>query len=130
MNDYALFDLSDFPLVIWRSAGLAEGYSARWISDMDRLLERGQLFILLFPDQNDSEAHTDQKARGLWLKANRSSFARLCRAIISIEPDADRRAKRQAQGTALAQAFGTTILIASSEAEAFAEATRLISDIS
>lgn len=96
---------------------------------MDRLLEQGQPFVLLFPDQNEGEAHTDQKARSQWLKANRLAFTRLCRAIISIEPDPDRRAKRQAQGAALAQAFGTRISISASETEALAEATRLISDI-
>ncbi|RZN31710.1 hypothetical protein CWO90_15905 [Bradyrhizobium sp. Leo121] len=96
---------------------------------MDRLLEQGQPFVLLFPDQNEGEAHTDQRARSQWLKANRSSFTRLCRAIISIEPDPGRRAKWQAQGAALAQAFGTRISISASETEAFAEVARLISDI-
>lgn len=129
MDGYVLFDLSAFPLVIWRSSGLSEGYSAQWINDMDRLLEHGKPFVLLFPDQNEGEAHADQKGRSQWLKANRSSFARLCRAIISIEPDPGRRTKRQAQGAVLAQAFGTKISIAASETEAFAEATRLISDI-
>lgn len=126
MKDITTLDLSAFPIVKGRSTGLSEGYSATWIDEMENLLGGGRPFVLLYGEARSDEAHSDQKARGLWLKANRARLSVLCRGVVSVEEDPSLRAKRQAQGAGLRTAFGINMLVAANAEEAMAIADRLL----
>ncbi len=88
-----ILDTAAFPIVRGRSDGLSEGYSARWISELEHILSREEPFVLLYVDHQADEAHSDQKARSIWLKNNRARMGEFCRGLIAVEPDAQLRAK-------------------------------------
>lgn len=125
MANQPLLDRSHFPIVTARADHLPEGYSTCWIVEMDAILARRLPFVLVYLGPHQEEAQGDRKVRTLWLKAHRETLAKLCRFIITVEPDADARARRQAQGEALGAAFGVTFRIASSDKEAIEIAQKL-----
>jgi hypothetical protein len=124
--DFALHDVSDFPLVRISGRGLPAGYATQWAAEMDRLLARGEPFALVFLDNTEHDSHDDQKLRTLWLKQNKTRLAKLCRGIVGIEPDRAKRLVKRAQGAALAMAFGLTMKIVATRAEAETVARRLL----
>lgn len=44
--------------------------------------------------------------RGIWLKHNKAALATVCKAMISIEPDLQRRAHASAMGKIAVRAYG------------------------
>ncbi len=93
--DFSVHDVADFPLVRFRPERVADGFSAAWAEEMDRLVG-GSRFALLFPSLDIGENPEDYKARGLWLKGNQERLARSCVLLATVEPDDARRAELQA----------------------------------
>lgn len=121
-----VLDLSAFPIVRLRTAGLAPGYAPRWATEMDALLQRGQPFVLLADEPHGEESHDDRKAKMLWFKANKAAFAAICRGLVAVEPDAVKRAAMKIQGLALATAFGVKFDVVAEADRAQRVATALL----
>lgn len=92
---FSIHDVSDFPIVRFRPETAVAGYAPLWENDMDALLRHGEPFVLLFEEERSDEAHIDRKRRGLWLKHNKVALAAICRGLVSIEADAQERARLQ-----------------------------------
>lgn len=111
----AVFDVTDFPLVVVRNDAIAsDGYAQRWLDDMDALLRHGEPFVMIFPPARPDEAHDDRKQRGKWLKENRAALAAVCRALITVEPDPKERDAAVANGAGIEKAFGVPFDVAAS----------------
>lgn len=125
-ESFLLHDLSEFPIVRFDTSRAEPGYASQWIAEMAALLELGQPFVLVAGGiVKDGEG--DRKARSLFLKARRAELARLCRAIVGVEPGAVARAARKAQSAVLAKAFGIEMLFVATADEAMTVArSRLI----
>lgn len=93
---------------------------------MDALLECEQAFVIIMTSHQTDEPHEERKRRGLWLKANRAALGKLCRAVISVEPDRTRRLALQAQMLLASKAFGIPMRVESTTAEAEITARRLL----
>ncbi|ASL41998.1 hypothetical protein bAD24_I00820 [Burkholderia sp. AD24] len=106
LTSSAVFDLSEFPLVIARNDAIAPGYAVTWEQDMNVLLKSDEPFVLLFISPRPEETHEDRKHRGLWLKTNRDALSQVCRALITVEPDEREREESKAGAAAISKAFG------------------------
>ncbi|OZI34345.1 hypothetical protein CAL29_12510 [Bordetella genomosp. 10] len=107
--DHAFFTVHDttrFPAVMVRPAAVLPGYAAQWEVEMEALLRHGEPFAVLYPEMPAEESHEDYKRRGIWLKRHREALARLCAALISVEPDARRREAAVQRGRGVSKAFG------------------------
>ncbi len=78
-------------LCLFDPAQVHPGYAAQWQTEMEALLAAGQPFTVAYVELDPVEPHADRKQRGLWLKHNKARLGRLCKAQISVEPDAGRR---------------------------------------
>jgi hypothetical protein len=74
---------------------------------MDLLLTSDRRFVLVHPQRNREEAHSDRVTHGQWLKRNKAALAERCVALIVVEPDPVRRAEMEAMFPNLVKAFGT-----------------------
>lgn len=110
-------DIRDFPIVRFTGT-TTEGYAATWCAEMDRLLTSDRRFVLIYPQRDREEAHSDRVARGQWLKRNKAALAERCLALIVVEPDAARRAEMEAMFPGLVKAFGTPQATRATAAEA------------
>ncbi len=126
MNATPIHDLSDFPLVRFRSSAAQAGYGVAWCAEMDGLVARAERFVLLFPASDRQESHEDRKVRGLWLKQNKEALAGTCLGLIIVEPDAAKRAEIEAQLPGAVRAFGTPQVVVGSLAEAEELGRRLV----
>ena len=115
---YSIHDVSDFPIVRFRPETAVEGYAPLWENDMDALLRHGEPFVMLFEQERSDEAHLDRKRRGLWLKHNKVALAAICRGLVSIEADAQQRARLQAMAAGAMKAFGIVQEVAATRDEA------------
>ena len=115
---YAIHDVSDFPIVRFRPETAVEGYAPLWENDMDALLRHGEPFVMLFEEERSDEAHVDRKRRGLWLKHHKAALAAICRGLVSIEADAQQRARLQAMAVGAMKAFGIVQEVAATRDEA------------
>ena len=115
---YAIHDVSDFPIVRFRPETAVEGYAPLWENDMDALLRHGVPFVMLFEQERSDEAHVDRKRRGLWLKHHKAALAAICRGLVSIEADAQQRARLQAMAAGAMKAFGIVQEVAATRDEA------------
>lgn len=70
------------------------------------LIAHGQPFVVVLARARAEEHHEDRKQRGIWLKHHKQALAALCKAVISVEPDAVRRAALLAQSMLAEKAFG------------------------
>ena len=120
-KSFVLHDVSAFPVVRFDTSRATPGYATQWIAELEALLARGEPFVLV-ADGGVRDDGADRKARMLFLKARRADLARVCRAIVGVEPNALVRAARSAQAVVLAKAFGLEMVFAASEAEALAVA--------
>ncbi|KEZ05841.1 hypothetical protein GQ57_10520 [Burkholderia sp. MSh2] len=103
----AVFDVTEFPLVVVRNDAIASaGYAQRWLDDMHTLMQHGEPFVMIFPPARPDETHDDRKERGMWLKQNRAALATVCRALVSIEPDPAEREAAVANASGIEKAFG------------------------
>lgn len=119
-SDFLVHDVSRFPLVLARGDA-PPGHAAQWIREMQALLAHGQPFVVVHAEPRAEEAHEDRKQRGLWLKQNRRALGAACRAVISVEPDAMRRAALAAQSALAQKAFGVPMHTAASLEQACAD---------
>lgn len=115
---YSIHDVSDFPIVRFRPETAVEGYAPLWENDMDALLRHGEPFVMLFEQERSDEAHLDRKRRGLWLKHHKAALAAICRGLVSIEADAQQRARLQAMAAGAMKAFGIVQEVAATRDEA------------
>ncbi|TWB22718.1 hypothetical protein FBZ89_103345 [Nitrospirillum amazonense] len=127
MDQFEIHDVSRFPVVTTRPGAARPGYAPQWEREMDALLRRGLPFVILMPDPpQGEEAHEDRRLRGMWLKRNRDTLAALCRAVITVEPDAVRRAAFKVQAAIAVKAFGVAMEVAATGEEAANLATALL----
>ena len=117
-SHFSIHDVSDFPIVRFRPETAVEGYAPLWENDMDALLRHGEPFVMLFEEERSDEAHVDRKRRGLWLKHHKLALAAICRGLVSIEPDAEQRARLQAMAAGAMKAFGILQEVAATREEA------------
>lgn len=106
LADSTVFDMSEFPLIVARNEAIAPGYASAWEQDMNTLLESDTPFVLLFVSPRPEETHDDRKQRGMWLKTNRDPLAKVCKALITVEPDEREREESKAGAAAISKAFG------------------------
>lgn len=107
-----------YPVIRFLPQAAVPGYSARWLDDMGKLLAAGVPFAVVYPEGSHQEGHEDRKVRGLWLKQNREALAALCRVLVSVEPDVQRRKAMQGQLAGVSKAFGVLQVVAVTEVEA------------
>ena len=117
-SHFSIHDVSDFPIVRFRPETAVEGYAPLWENDMDALLRHGEPFVMLFEQERSDEAHVDRKRRGLWLKHNKLALAAICRGLVSIEANAEERARLQAMAAGAMKAFGIVQEVAATRDEA------------
>lgn len=122
-SEFLVHDVSRFPLVLARGDA-PPGHAAQWTHEMQALLAHGQPFVVIHTGPRAAEAHEDRKQRGLWLKQNRQALGAACRAVISVEPDAVRRAALAAQSAVAQKAFGVPMRTAASLEEACTDGLR------
>lgn len=115
---FSIHDVSDFPIVRFRPETAIGGYAPLWENDMDALLRHGEPFVMLFELERNDEAHVDRKQRGLWLKHHKAALAAICRGLVSIEADAQQRARLQAMAAGAMKAFGIVQEVAATREEA------------
>ncbi|AOY90983.1 hypothetical protein BKK79_03510 [Cupriavidus sp. USMAA2-4] len=111
---FTVHDIAAFPLVWTRREAVRPGYAAQWEREMDELLRQQFPFVILMPERQAEEEHADRKVRALWLKRNKEALARLCKAVIAVEPDALKRVALNAQAALAVKAFGVPMAIAPS----------------
>jgi hypothetical protein len=118
-QSFVVHDVSCFPLVRARIDQQQVGYAPQWIDEMDLLVALGRPFVLLFESgRPEEEAHEDRRQRGLWLKKNKQALQEVCRALVSVEPDALKRTALKAQALMAVKAFGIPMDVVASTGEA------------
>ncbi|MDF3836543.1 hypothetical protein P3W85_26840 [Cupriavidus basilensis] len=118
VSSFHLYDVSAFPLVTSRSEAMPPGYASRWCDEMTSLVGQDRPFVLIHGPHAAEETHEDRKRRAIWLKQHKTLLGQLCRTLIHIEPDPDRRAAMQAQAAMAVKAFGVPVAMAATMAEA------------
>ena len=122
---FTFHDVADFPLVISRTEVVARGYSGRWAAEMTALIDCGRPFVIVFPGPLPEETPDDRKQRSIWLKHNKTRLARVCRALIRVEPDGLKRGALKAQAFAMTKAFGIPMEVVATRTDAIALAATL-----
>lgn len=125
---FRIYDVSAWPIVMLRSGAQVPGYAAQWVREMDALLVRNQPFVMLHGVQGEDEAHEDRRLRAVWLKENKSALAVLCRVLVHVEPDLERRRAVRAQAAIAMQAFKVPMEVVASFEDALAVAQRALAD--
>jgi len=123
--DVLLHDIARFPLVLAKG-DTSPGYAAQWEREMQALMGQGKPFVLIHPQARAEDAHEDRKRRGLWLKQNKQALGVCCKAVISVEPDDDRRAALAGQSAMAEKAFGLPMRMAATLAQACADGLALL----
>ncbi|MBY4674361.1 hypothetical protein K6W12_27445 [Burkholderia multivorans] len=122
---FIIHDVTRFPFIVFNEDAAQSGYAYQWEKEMVALMENGQPFVLVYDQHRTEESHEDRKRRGIWLKHNKTALGRVCKALISIEPDEERRAQIKAMSDMAVKAFGIPHEIVATRAEALAAARRL-----
>ncbi len=125
---FHIHDIRRFPLCRVEPEGVVPGYSVQWAQEIDALLARGEPFVLIYREPTDDESHEDRKVRGQWLKQHKAAFAAICRGVISVLADAERRAHFDGMGAVGEQAFGIRYRTAATLDDGEALAWRLLKD--
>jgi len=123
---FIIHDVTQFPFVVFNEDAAQSGYASQWKEEMAALMENGQFFVVVYDQHRMEESHEDRKRRGIWLKNNKGPLGRVCKALISIEPDEGRRAQVKAMSDMAVKAFGIPHEVVSTREEALALAHRLI----
>lgn len=124
-DTFTVHDIHEFPFVVFNQAAAQPGYAPQWETEMVALLQNGQPFVVVYDQLGTDEAHEDRKHRGIWLKHNKEPLGRVCRALISIEPEEDRRIQVKAMSEIAVKAFGIPHEAVATREEALAVARRL-----
>lgn len=129
-QDFVVHDATAFPLVALRSDKISAGFAARWIFEMEQLVQARRPFVLLLVEDRDHEETTDDRKRIiLWCKGNRPAFAQVCRGIVGIEPNRTRRALKRVQAAALSAVLRVPVHFADTRNEAETIARQLLKDL-
>ncbi|MBN8948931.1 MULTISPECIES: hypothetical protein [unclassified Rhizobium] len=123
---FAFHDVSLWPIVRHSAAAAQPGYSKQWEREMDALLALSMPFVVIMEGDEQAEEHEDRKARGIWLKKNKTALAAVCKAVIGIEAGAIKRAAMQLQMNLATKAFGMRMEIVASKEEAMQLAERIL----
>lgn len=118
LSEFTVHDVKQFPAVRCGPESVRPGYATQWRMELEALIERDEPFFMLFAEGDFKEEPEDTRIRAIWLKQNKLSLSRVCRSIVSIEPDTTKRAKLLEQLPGLERAFGIRRLVASTESEA------------
>ncbi|AOJ82916.1 hypothetical protein WS86_19475 [Burkholderia savannae] len=124
-QDFVVHDVSRFPMCVFRESAATPGYATQWEKEIDALMRGGAPFVVVYVSLEAGESHDDRKHRAMWLKRNRTALGAVCRALISVEPDPERRAAVAEQGRMAVKAFGIPHEAVASLGEATALAARL-----
>ncbi|QNN55751.1 hypothetical protein H9K76_14125 [Diaphorobacter ruginosibacter] len=107
---FSIYDIQQFPIVTMRNDAIRPGYAQQWEAELERLIDQQQPFVIIFPSgRPETEDHEDRKWRILWFKANKQRLGGVCRALISIEPDASEREAARAREVDLSKVFGVPL---------------------
>ncbi|NTJ62719.1 hypothetical protein G6M50_31880 [Agrobacterium rhizogenes] len=123
---FAFHDVSLWPIVRQSAASVQPGYSKEWEREMDALLALSIPFVVIMEGDEHAEEHEDRKARGIWLKKNKTALATVCRAVIGIEASIIKRTAMQLQMSLATKAFGMRMEIVASREEALQLAERIL----
>ncbi len=121
-----VFEMSNFPIVTFRNAAIRPGYAARWAREMEALMARGEPFVIVFLPNRPEEDQEDRKLRAVWLKTHKHELSEVCRALITVEPDAIQRAEAAKEAQAMQKAFGLLLVSVATQEEAWDLATTLV----
>ncbi len=110
-STFRFHDVSGFPVVRIAGRELPHGYALQWASEMDALLKHGAPFVLVFLNTVKDQIHEDRKGLMTWMRKNKEELRRLCRVMISIEPDPVLRVAKRAQGLVLTGALGFRFVV-------------------
>lgn len=124
-NTFSIHDIREFPFVVFNQTAAQPGYARQWETEMVALLQNGQPFVVVYDQLLTDETHEDRKHRGVWLKHNKEPLRRICKALISIEPDEERRSEVNAMSEIAVKAFGIPHEVVATRDEALAVARRL-----
>ncbi|CAM4126107.1 hypothetical protein [Kerstersia similis] len=125
-NPFTIHDVQAFPYVVFRSEAATPGYALQWQAEMDALVACGLPFVVVHEQIQYEEDHEDRKIRALWLKHNKEALGRVCRALISVEPDEQQRENVRAFAATAQKAFGIRQEVVATPDEARAVARSLI----
>ena len=117
---FSIHDVSAFPFVVFNQAAAQPGYAAQWGREMSRLLQFGKPFVVVYDQPGAEESHEDRKHRGLWLKKNKIQLGEICKGLVNVEPDEERRVQIKAMSDMAMKAFGIRQEVVASVEEAFA----------
>ncbi|AOK63104.1 hypothetical protein [Burkholderia ubonensis] len=124
-QEFVVHDISRFPFCVFRAQAATPGYAPQWEKEIDALVRDGAPFVVVYVSLDADETHEDRKHRAVWLKQNKAALGAVCRALISVEPDPERRARVAEQGEMAVKAFGIPHEAVASLDEAAALAARL-----
>ncbi|RQR61032.1 hypothetical protein DIE19_14720 [Burkholderia sp. Bp9126] len=124
-QEFIVHDISRFPFCVFRAQAATPGYAPQWEKEIDALMREGAAFVVVYVSLDTDETHEDRKHRAVWLKQNKTALGAVCKALISVEPDPERRAWVAAQGETAVKAFGIPHEAVASLDEAVALAARL-----
>ncbi len=113
-----VFDMDEFPIVTFRNAAIEPGYAWRWVREMEALVKRGEPFVIVFLPDRPAEEQEDRKQRAIWLKTHKDELSGVCRALITVEPDALQRVEAAKEAQAMQKAFGLLLVSVETEEEA------------
>lgn len=116
---FTIHGIHEFPFVVFNQAAAQPGYAAQWEAEMLALLQNGQPFVVVYDQLRADETREDRKHRGVWLKYNKEPLGRVCKALISIEPDKERRTQVQAMSEIAVKAFGIPHAVVATRDEAW-----------
>ncbi|HIH2745692.1 hypothetical protein L3V59_36510 [Burkholderia aenigmatica] len=124
-NDFTLYDIHLFPACVFCAEHATPGYASRWEREIDALMRHGEPFVIVYIELDTDESHEDRKHRAVWLKQNKDALGAVCKALVSVEPDPDRRAEVAAHGETAVKAFGIPHHAVASFEQALSLAARL-----
>lgn len=78
----------------------------QWQLEMQEFLEMSSPFVIVYDQLSMQETPEDFKQRGLWLKNHKDELNQLCKAIICIEPDQEKRVAIRKMTEMAVKAFG------------------------
>ena len=127
----AFLDISQLPVARLPHMPDSRKAISDWLADMESLIAAGLPFVLVYPpikmEPGASEDPEGRKTTVLWLKAHRESFATYCKGMVLIcASDQSDKGALQAMQTPLSKAYGVPVVLADSDADAQAEAQRLV----
>ncbi|MGZ9723498.1 hypothetical protein [Rhizobium miluonense] len=128
-STFTFHDVSLWPIVRQNAQSVQPGYAEQWEREMDSFLAISMPFVVIMEGGQPAEDHEDRKARGIWLKRNKTALATVCKAVIGIEASAIKRAAVQVQMSLATKAFGTRMEIVATQKEAFELAEQILAEM-